>query len=288
MIVGSQSHMYYYEQGNASQFGGVHSSQSPSNADGTFSIDDVIARIRIDDDHCTKTKLIAVENTHNRCGGRVMPMDWLDKICKVGKDHGIALHMDGSRVFNASTFTGLPVSRIVRDFDSVSVCFSKGLCAPVGSVLIGSDPFIKQARRLRKALGGGMRQVGILAAAALYSLDHLTSGLAEDHDNAKIIATIINKLSSPFAFVIPEDLETNIVMLHVREINAHDLQERLESVEECEKSGLGGELISVRCQLRSDTLIRLVTHADISKDMAAKAGEKIAYVIKEMGDKIKH
>ncbi|OXA64967.1 putative low-specificity L-threonine aldolase 2 [Folsomia candida] len=279
MIVGDQSHMFRYEQGNASQFGGIHSNQVKNNDDGTFDINGVVDRIRPDDIHDPITKLIAVENSHNRCGGRVMPLNWLDQLGKCAKEHNIPLHMDGARVFNAAIALEQPVSRIVKDFDSVSVCLSKGLGAPFGSVIVGSVDFVEKARRLRKAIGGGLRQAGILAGAGIYCLDHMVDRLRDDHEHAKIIARMINNLSSQRAFVNYDDVETNIVMVRVIGINITAFCKRLAIVEQNERDTIGS-LVSVKCLPWSETSTRLVTHADISKEMAVQAAEKICYVIK--------
>lgn len=143
-IVGAQSHIFLYEQGGAAQLAGVQLSTIPNRADGTFCLDEFRRRIRMDDQHEPRTEMAAVENTHNMCGGRVLPLDWLAEWSQLCAERGIRRHMDGARVFNAAAALGVPVARLVRDVDSVSVCLSKGLGAPVGSVLLGGKEFIRK------------------------------------------------------------------------------------------------------------------------------------------------
>lgn len=144
----------------------------PNNDDGTYSLEEFQKRIRdSDNDHEPITTLAIVENTHNWCGGKVIPLSWIDELVSICKNHNIKMHMDGARIFHAAEFLNVPVSRIARDFDSITFCLSKSLCCPVGSVLVGSTEFIRMARRYRKVLGGGMRQVGHLAAAGLVALN---------------------------------------------------------------------------------------------------------------------
>ncbi|CAL8069413.1 unnamed protein product [Orchesella dallaii] len=281
MICGDNSHMYKYEQGNVAQFGGIHSCQLPNEPDGTFSIDDLKSHIRTDDIHYPITKLVCVENTHNRCGGRVLPLKWLDELAEVCKQHEISIHMDGARLFNATIASGIPVSRIVRDMSSVSICLSKGLGAPAGSVIVGSKSFIEQARRMRKALGGGIRQNGILTAAGLYILDNMITRLQEDHDNAQLIAKLVNSKVEKLARIDTERLDTNILVLHVTNgCGIVDFCSRLAAVEENEIVTLG-KGISVKCFPWSNTSARLVTHFDISKEMAELAAQKICFVAQE-------
>src|SRR5262249_17239249 len=148
-------------------------------------------KIREDDVHLVRTRLIALENTHNRGGGRVYPLDKIEEISRWAHQHGLRMHLDGARLWNAVVATGIPTETWASHFDSVSVCFSKGLGARVGSALAGSRQFVNQAKRLRKLLGGGMRQAGVLAAAALYALDNHIDRLSQDHRNAQVIAQAI-------------------------------------------------------------------------------------------------
>lgn len=187
-ICGDMSHTFLYEQAGAAYLGGVQQNPIRNNVDGTFSLDDVKRRIRGFDLHEPRTKLVLVENTHNMCGGKVLPLEFLQDLQKLAKENGLKVHMDGARVFNAAAHLKIPVADIVKYVDSANVCLSKGLSCPVGSMVVGTVAFIEEARRLRKALGGGMRQVGILAAAGLVSLQTIVPILYKDHENTYRVA----------------------------------------------------------------------------------------------------
>lgn len=188
VILGKASHTYLYEGGGISALGGVHSCQIPNQMDGSLSLDDIRAAIRSSDDHQPITRLIALENTHNRCGGAVLSPEYTRSVGELAHEYGLALHVDGARLFNASVACGVPARDLVDAADSVTFCLSKALCAPVGSVICGSNGFIRQAHRVRKQLGGGMRQAGILAAAGIIALDSMVERLAEDHARASHLA----------------------------------------------------------------------------------------------------
>jgi threonine aldolase len=188
VILGNQSHIFRYEAGGISALGGVHSHQLPNQDDGSLLLDDIEAAIRWDDPHEPRTKLIALENTQNRCGGAVLPLDYTDRVGEFARERGLALHLDGARVFNAAAALASPVKELAAPFDSITFCLSKGLSAPVGSVLCGSNEFIAQAHRLRKQLGGGMRQAGVLAAAGIIALEEMADRLGEDHARAQKLA----------------------------------------------------------------------------------------------------
>jgi len=188
VILGKDAHPYRYEAGGISVLGGVHSCQLPNQPDGSISLDDIVGAIRMDDPHQPITRLIALENTHNRCGGTVQSVDYTRQVAEFAHERGIKVHLDGARVFNAAAALGVPVSELTATVDSVTFCLSKGLSAPVGSVLCGSKGFIKQARRARKLLGGGMRQVGVLAAAGIVALEKMVPRLGEDHVRARTLA----------------------------------------------------------------------------------------------------
>ncbi len=184
-IVGQQSHTYKYEGGGAAVLGSIQPQPLELQPDGSLDLDQVAATIKPDDFHFARTRLLALENTMQ---GKVLPMDYLARARKVCAAHGLALHLDGARLYNAAVKLGVPAADITRHFDSVSICLSKGLGAPVGSVLCGAAPLIGKARRLRKMLGGGMRQAGGLAAAGLYALEHHVQRLADDHAHASYLA----------------------------------------------------------------------------------------------------
>lgn len=188
VILGNLGHTFLFEGGGIAALGGVHSYVLPTQPDGTLCLEDIRAAVRPDDVHAPVTRLITLENTHNRCGGVVLPVDYVDAVGALAREHGLKMHLDGARIFNAAAALKLPAARLAEPFDSVTFCLSKGLCAPVGSVLCGSAEFIRQARRIRKHLGGGMRQAGILAAAGIVALEHMVNRLEEDHARAARLA----------------------------------------------------------------------------------------------------
>lgn len=188
VILGDKAHIFKYEAGSISALGGVHPHTLPVLEDGTISLDAIQHAIRADDYHFPPTALICLENTQGTVGAVPITKEYTDQVGKIARDNGLKLHIDGARIFNASTALNIPVHELVESADSITFCLSKGLCAPVGSVLVGSADFIKQARRVRKMLGGGMRQAGVLAAAGLIGLHEMSQRLQIDHENARFIA----------------------------------------------------------------------------------------------------
>ena len=188
VILGDQSHTFFYEAGGISALGGVHSAQLPNRRDGSIPLEAIEAAIRPDNIHMPPTRLIALENTHNRCGGTYHTPEYIRSVGELAHARGIAVHLDGARIFNAAAALGVDVKSLTAPADSITFCLSKGLCAPVGSVLCGSKDFIARARRIRKQLGGGMRQAGILAAAGIVALETMPQRLSEDHARAKRLA----------------------------------------------------------------------------------------------------
>ena len=188
IILGNLAHTFLFEAGGTAALGGVHSFTIPNQPDGSLRLEDIRAAIRPDDPHDPVSRLILLENTHNRCGGTVLAPDYLAQVGAFARETGLLLHIDGARIFNAAAALGVPVSTLTAEADSVTFCLSKGLCAPVGSVLCGSRKFIYRARRIRKQLGGGMRQAGVLAAAGVIALEKMTSRLSEDHRRARALA----------------------------------------------------------------------------------------------------
>ena len=184
-IAGQMAHTYRFEGGGAAVFGGIQPQPVPFEDDGTLDLDMVAAVIKPDDFHFARTRLLCLENTQ---AGKVLPLPYLARAEALAEDKGLALHLDGARLFNAAIAQDVPAAEIAAHFDTVSVCLSKGLGAPVGSVLCGSAPFIDEARRWRKVLGGGMRQAGVLAAAGLHALEHNVERLTEDHQRAAALA----------------------------------------------------------------------------------------------------
>ena len=206
-IAGQQAHTYRYEAGGGAVLGSIQPQPLPFNARGEIDLKDAATAIEPDDFHFARTRLICLENTQ---AGKVLSLDYLDAFSDFAAEHQLRSHLDGARVFNAAVKLGVPVQQISRHFDSVSICLSKGLAAPVGSVLLGDAETIKKARRWRKMLGGGMRQAGILAAAGIYALNHHVDRLAEDHRRAAALAAALSQMTR---LGVSEAPETNMVML---------------------------------------------------------------------------
>lgn len=206
-IAGQLAHIYKYEGGGGAVLGSIQPQPIEMEADGSLDLARVAAAIKPDDFHFARTRLLALENTMQ---GKVLPLDYLAQARSFTRERDLALHLDGARLFNAVAKLGCTAETIARHFDSVSVCLSKGLGAPVGSVLCGDSSFIARARRLRKMVGGGMRQAGMLAAAGLYALEHHVARLAEDHQRAQVIAEGLEALG-----YMVEPVQTNMVYLQI-------------------------------------------------------------------------
>ena len=188
VILGDQAHSFLYEQGGSAALGGIHPRTVANQSDGTLRLEDIEFAVRPDNVHFPRTRLIALENTHNRCYGAPLSLTYMEAVAALARRHGIALHVDGARIFNAAAALGVPAARLAKDADSVSFCLSKGLGAPVGSMVCGSREFVAEARRVRKVLGGGMRQAGVIAAAGIVALNEMVDRLVEDHANARRLA----------------------------------------------------------------------------------------------------
>ena len=219
-IVGQMAHTYRWEGGGAAVLGSIQPQPLLQSADGTIPLADVEAAIKPDDAHFARTRLLALENTW---GGQVLPLSYIEAASALAHAKGLATHLDGARLFNAAVASGVSVAAIARHFDTVSVCFSKGLGTPAGSALVGSAELIARAHRIRKMLGGGMRQAGVLAAAALHAMDHHVDRLAEDHANARALAEGLQGL--PGVTVQPP--QTNIVFVDLAPHKAAGAVERL-------------------------------------------------------------
>ncbi len=209
VILGDQSHTFFYEAGGMSALGGIHPHTVTNQPDGTMRLEDIEAAIRSDDVHFPPTRLICLENTHNRCGGSALTPQYTDAVAALAKSRGLAVHLDGARIFNAAVALGVDVKKLTRSVDSVSFCLSKGLSAPIGSVVCGSKRFIAQARRIRKVLGGGMRQSGIIAAAGIVALEEMPARIAEDHESARRLAEGIARIKG--LSIDLAKIQTNIV-----------------------------------------------------------------------------
>jgi len=188
VILGDRSHTFLFEQGGMAALGGIIPHTVPNQPDGTMRLEDIEGAIRGDDVHFPRTRLICLENTHNVCNGTPITARYTAQAAQVARDHSLRVHVDGARIFNAAAALDVDVRELVRDVDSVQVCLSKGLCAPVGSLVCGSAEFIAEARRARKVVGGGMRQAGVLAAAGIVALEQIAGRMGEDHARAKRLA----------------------------------------------------------------------------------------------------
>jgi threonine aldolase len=215
VILGNKAHTFLFEAGGISALGGVHSCQIPNQEDGTLDLDDIRNAIRPDDAHQPVTRLVTLENTHNRCGGVALNAEYTRAVGQLAHDHNLRLHLDGARLFNAAAGLGVDAKELVEPVDSVTFCLSKGLCAPVGSILCGSRDYIQKAHRLRKQLGGGMRQAGILAAAGIVALETMVERLPEDHKRAQSLAQGLAQI--PGLVLDPGTPYTNMVFLSLAE-----------------------------------------------------------------------
>jgi len=255
IILDADTHTYFYESGAPAALSSVMC-RLLNGERGIFTARDLEAVLRPVTIHFPVTKLVCIENTHNRGGGSIWPVELIKEVVETARAHNLKLHLDGARLWNASAATGIPERDYAQYFDSVSVCFSKGLGAPVGSALAGSVSFIERARRFRKQFGGGMRQAGIIAAGALYALNNNRSRLSEDHANARLFAEGIKEIYG--IDINTAHVETNIVRFRVTICTADNMAHNLKS------SGLFVNPIG------HDTL-RAVTHLDVSRDNIEKA-----------------
>jgi threonine aldolase len=267
MLCEAMCHIYVNEAGAPAALSGV----TCRTIDGDYGILDpsqLEDKIRPVNDHQVRTQLVALENTHNRGGGRVYPLEKIAAISSWARRHGLIMHLDGARLWNAMVATGIPAAEWARHFDSVSVCFSKGLGAPIGSALAGSREFITRAKRIRKMLGGGMRQAGMAAAGALFALENHIDRLTEDHRNAQVIAQAV--ADTPGLLLDPPDVETNLVFFEV-------------------DPGLGSsrdvaailKARGVLVQLPGPQTIRACTHLDVSAAQAERAAEIVRHALRQ-------
>jgi threonine aldolase len=245
-LVGQYAHTYRYEGGGAAVLGSIQPQPLEFQEDGTLDLDEVIRAIKPDDFHFAKTRLLCLENTQE---GKVLPLDYLARAAALARTHNLSMHLDGARVFNAAVKLNVPAKEIARHFDTVSFCLSKGLGAPVGSLLVGPKEVIDKARRWRKVLGGGMRQAGILAAAGVVALTRHVERLAEDHANAKRLAEGLARIR--ILGIDPEKVQTNMIFFTMEKSRFAALQLDMK------KRGI---LISGRDR------VRLVTHLDVTRD----------------------
>ena len=261
VIVGDKAHTFVNEVGGMAALGGIQPRTLPNQPDGTLALDDIRAAIRGDNVHWPRTRLIALENTHNNCSGSPLAPGYLWSVYELAKSRGVKVHTDGARIFNAAIALGVPVTELTRQTDTVSFCLSKGLSAPVGSLLCGSREFIAEARRQRKMVGGGMRQAGILAAAGIVALETMIDRLADDHANAKYFAESIADI--PGIELDPARVKTNIVFFDLLRADAPNATEMIERL------ARAGVLIGPAGERR----MRAVTHYGIERaDIDAAIG----------------
>lgn len=263
IILGEHAHIYWAEVGGAAALGGVSYHPVPNQPDGSLSVEAIAAAIRPSNIHYAVTRLICLENSHNRMGGRVLSLDYMEQVAALAGAHGLPVHLDGARIFNAAAFLGVPAARVAAAADSVQFCLSKGLGAPVGSVVVGTREFIGRARKIRKMLGGGMRQAGVIAAAGLYALEHNVARIPQDHANARLLAEGLARI--PGLVVDPALVQTNIVNVGLAEggMSGWEFEAALAA-----RGVLFGAL--------DGHSVRMVTHLQVSESDILWATEQIA------------
>ena len=253
------AHIFHYEVGAAAVFSGVQTHPIVGRR-GVITVEQVKERIHPVDVHCPRSRLVAIENTHNNSGGTVYPIEEIRRMHELCREEDLKLHLDGARIWNAHVASGVAFSEYGLCFDSISACFSKGLGCPVGSVLIGSHELIERARRARKRFGGGMRQAGFLAAAAIYALDHNIERMREDHDNARYLATALDSL--PGIKIDLESVQTNLVYM--------DVAPSGKSAQQVEDELKNRDVLAIAL---GPTRLRCVTHLDVNRDQCEEAIE---------------
>ncbi len=268
IILGSQSHIFWNEVGGAATLGGVSLHTVANDKQGRLNMNDIAQAIRTKNLHYPETTLLCLENTHNSCGGAILPADYINQVCDLSHEHGIIVHMDGARIFNAAVALGVPASSLAANVDSVCFCLSKGLSAPVGSLLCGRKEFVERARKVRKMLGGGMRQAGILAAAGIVALETMINRLAEDHANARRLGHGLAGIQG--VTLAQDEVPTNIVFFALApELSTSEFISRLQ------KAG-------VKVSSRGGGLFRAVTHRMVSASDVDEALDVINNVCRSL------
>jgi threonine aldolase len=275
VLLGKSSHIYYHEGGGASSYFGVSYHTIPNQSDGTLSVADLTDALRPTNIHYPTTSLVCIENTHNGSGGKVLTPAYMHQVATFCKTAKLPLHVDGARLFNAAVAQNTPLHGLLEGVASVNICISKGLGCPVGSVLVGSSEFINRARRLRKSLGGGMRQAGVLAAAGLYALDHNVNRLIVDHANARLLATKLAEMdyidvTFPDTNIVKFGFRTSAVTGSGKPIRAADVVEKLKTDH--------GVLMNTAVANQ----IRAVTHIDVTGEQIVRSVDAIHSVIKAL------
>jgi threonine aldolase len=257
-ILGDRSHIFLNEAGGMSALGGIHAHTIPNQPDGTLRLGDIDSAVRADNVHFPRTRLICLENTHNRCHGLALTPEYCDSVADLARKYSLKLHIDGARVFNAEAALGVDVKALTRAADSLSFCLSKGLSAPVGSLVCGDRQFIAEARRTRKVLGGGMRQAGIVAAAGIAALENMVQRLEEDHRNARQLAEGISRIEG--LRIDLAKVQTNIVYFSPRNtpIRCEEFLKKLEAK-------------GVKAFQTGPDTVRMVTHYGIESEDIVEA-----------------
>ena len=267
IILGSQAHTFRAEQGGSAALAGIHPWTITNQPDGTLDLEEIKFAIRDDNIHFPRTRLIILENTHNGCSGYPLDADYMKAVKEIAHQHNLKIHVDGARIFNAAVALNMEPKDLVADADSISFCLSKGLAAPVGSVICGTQDFIAKARRARKVVGGGMRQAGVLAAAGIVALNEMVNRLAEDHANAKKLAAGLSEI--PGLSIDPDQIHTNIIYFGVE-------REDLTSAEFTQQVDAAG----VRMLPMGPQKVRAVTHYHITPEDIDQALKVISKIMK--------
>ncbi|XP_014718706.1 uncharacterized protein [Equus asinus] len=284
LLLGQECHLHVYEQGGVAQIAGVHSHPLPDLPHGTLDLAELerIITRGLGSPYYPVCELICLENTHSSSGGRVLPIDYLRQVRLLARSYGVRVHLDGARLLNASVALHVPPAHIMEHCDSVSLCFSKGLGAPVGALVGGPKDFIEEAWRLRKALGGGMRQAGVLAAAALVGLADAEEVLLRDHQNAQRFAKGLQELASPICSVDLATVETNIVMVRVNGLPPEELCRHLEAVS-ADEVAQTGRAVRVLLFPWTERSVRAMWHRDVSAQDTELALRKWGFVLRQLG-----
>lgn len=266
ILLGDRSHISLYEVGGVSALGGVHPRTLPNNDDGTISLDLIQKGIRREDIHSPPTRLICLENTHNFCQGSPITPEYMETVGDLAKKYGIKIHLDGARIFNAAVALKIPVAKLTEQVDSVMFCLSKGLSAPVGSLVCGSAYFINKARKARKMVGGGMRQVGHLAAAGMIALNNLVDRLQEDHENAKRLSSQISQMEG--IELDESKVKTNIIFFKLTGLDGESFLQHLEKKQ-----------IKILMTDTNAGIFRAVLHREVSKEQVERVIETFKAIL---------
>lgn len=269
------------------QLGSVHVRTVANRANGTFCTQELRSKVRVCNDYALSSlypisRLVCLENTHNLCHGAVLDATFVGQVSQIVREHRMQLHVDGARIFNAAVALDVPVSELSRPVDSLSVCLSKGLCCPMGTLVVGDQPFIHRAARLRKALGGGLRQAGFMAATGLYALKHMVQRLRDDHERAYLIAHTICRFKSKYVSVDVKLVQTNIVYLNLEHLTAADFCERLMQVTPDEAEELGPELCKVRMLAFAERRVRFLTSHAVDDSAIELVLKKLIYILNQL------